>query len=84
MSSRVGKGRIALLLSDTIWLWGKGFDGGGPQVELMRRLAHWLMKEPDLEEESLSADVSGGALNVYDPEISIRRLCRSRERPPPH
>ena len=53
---RVGKGRVALLLSDTIWLWGKNFDGGGPQAELLRRVSHWLMKEPELEEESLTAE----------------------------
>jgi hypothetical protein len=64
MLDRVGKGRVALLLSDTIWLWGKGFDGGGPQAEILRRLAHWLMKEPELEEESLSASVDDGIISV--------------------
>ena len=43
-----------MLLSDHGWLWARGYDGGGPQTELLRRLAHWLMKEPDLEEEALS------------------------------
>ncbi|MDX2222507.1 MAG: hypothetical protein SFV21_07155, partial [Rhodospirillaceae bacterium] len=62
--NRVGEGRVALLLSDTIWLWGKGFDGGGPQSELLRRIAHWLMKEPELEEETLSAEVRGDDLVV--------------------
>ena len=62
--NRVGKGRVALLLSDTIWLWGKGFDGGGPETELLRRTAHWLMKEPELEEESLSATAQGGSLII--------------------
>jgi len=61
---RVGEGRVALLLSDTAWLWGKGFDGGGPQTDLLRRVAHWLMKEPELEEESLTADMQGGSLQV--------------------
>jgi len=61
---RVGEGRVALLLSDTVWLWGKGFDGGGPQVELLRRVSHWLMKEPELEEESLTAEVQGGSLAI--------------------
>ncbi len=61
---RVGKGRVALLLSDTIWLWGKDFDGGGPQVELLRRVSHWLMKEPELEEEALGAEVRDRALMV--------------------
>jgi hypothetical protein len=67
---RVGKGRVALLLSDTIWLWGKGFDGGGPQTELLRRLAHWLMKEPELEEEALSATAQGGNLIVTRQSLS--------------
>jgi hypothetical protein len=61
---RVGQGRVAQLLSDQAWLWARGFEGGGPQAELLRRLAHWLMKEPDLEEEKLSAEVSGGTLNI--------------------
>ena len=61
---RIGKGRVALLLSDTIWLWGKGFEGGGPETELLRRTAHWLMKEPELEEESLSATAQGGSLTI--------------------
>ena len=52
---RVGKGRVAELMSDQTWLWARGFEGGGPQAELLRRLAHWLMKEPELEAENLSA-----------------------------
>ncbi len=52
---RRGSGRVALLLSDHAWLWARGYEGGGPHVDLLRRLAHWLMKEPDLEEEALSA-----------------------------
>jgi hypothetical protein len=51
--ARKGEGRVAQLLSDHGWLWARGYDGGGPQTELLRRLAHWLMKEPDLEEEAL-------------------------------
>ncbi|MFV2091682.1 MAG: hypothetical protein ACC634_01215 [Hyphomicrobiales bacterium] len=61
---RVGEGRVALLLSDQAWLWARGFEGGGPQAELLRRLAHWLMKEPELEEEALKADYRGGRLFV--------------------
>ena len=57
---RVGEGRVAQLTSDQVWLWGRGFEGGGPQLELLRRIAHWSMKEPELEEEALEADVSGG------------------------
>ncbi|MEM9121674.1 MAG: hypothetical protein AAGB03_00025 [Pseudomonadota bacterium] len=61
---RVGEGRIAQLNSDQSWLWARGFDGGGPQAELLRRLAHWLMKEPDLEEERLSAEAEGNRLLI--------------------
>ncbi len=57
--SREGEGRVALLLSDQIWLWARGYDGGGPHADLTRRLAHWLMKEPDLEEEALRATAQG-------------------------
>ena len=61
---RVGKGRVAQLLSDQMWLWARGFEGGGPQAELLRRLAYWLMKEPDLEENDLRAVVEGDRLVV--------------------
>jgi hypothetical protein len=60
----VGEGRVAMLLSDQIWLWSRGHDGGGPQAELLRRIAHWLMKEPALEEEALRARVEAGQLVV--------------------
>ncbi|WP_040610636.1 membrane protein [Oceaniovalibus guishaninsula] len=61
---RVGEGRVALLASDQAWLWSRGYDGGGPQLELLRRLAHWMMKEPDLEEEALEASAEGQAMTV--------------------
>ena len=59
-----GEGRVALLLSDHIWLWARGFEGGGPYTDLLRRLAHWLMKEPDLEEETIKATSRGQTLTV--------------------
>ena len=62
--TRVGEGRVAALLSDHVWLWARKYDGGGPHVELMRRLVHWLMKEPDLEEEQLRARLSGADLVI--------------------
>ncbi len=62
--ARQGEGRVALLLSDQMWLWARGFQGGGPQLELLRRLSHWLMKEPDLEEEALRLKVNGHNLIV--------------------
>jgi hypothetical protein len=61
---RVGEGRVAQIASDQAWLWQRGFEGGGPQSELLRRTAHWLMKEPELEENSLVARVSGNQVTV--------------------
>jgi hypothetical protein len=60
----VGEGRVALLLSDQIWLWSRGHEGGGPQAELLRRVAHWLMKEPELEENALTAEIRNGHLSI--------------------
>lgn len=62
--SREGKGRVALLLSDHSWLWARNFRGGGPHQDLLRRLGHWLMKEPDLEEEALRASARGNVVTV--------------------
>ena len=59
-----GQGRVALLLSDHIWLWARGYEGGGPHLDLLRRLSHWLMKQPDLEEESLRLIVHGRDVTV--------------------
>jgi hypothetical protein len=61
---REGKGRVALLLYDHIWLWARGYEGGGPHLDLLRRLSHWLMKQPDLEEEALRLNVQGHAITV--------------------
>ena len=61
---RVGEGRVALLASDQAWLWDRGFEGGGPQLELLRRLAHWMMKEPELEEEALWAEPVGQRMKI--------------------
>ena len=61
---RRGKGRVALMLSDHAWLWARGFEGGGPYEPLLRRLAHWLMKEPDLEEEHLAARLTSGKVVI--------------------
>ena len=93
--NREGEGRVALLASDQAWLWARGFEGGGPQQELLRRLAHWMMKEPDLEEESLSAAISGSevtitrrslgegarAVTITGPEGAVGQLALSEEQP---
>jgi hypothetical protein len=70
---RIEKGRVAQIYSDHIWLWSRGFEGGGPQAELLRRLAHWLMKEPDLEEEALRVEARGGQLEVERRSLTERR-----------
>jgi hypothetical protein len=62
--SREGEGRVALVLSDQIWLWARGYEGGGPHIDLLRRLSHWLMKQPDLEEEALRLLVHGHEITV--------------------
>jgi hypothetical protein len=59
-----GEGRVAMLLSDHTWLWARGYEGGGPYTDLLRRLAHWLMKEPELEEETLKATSRGQTLTI--------------------
>ena len=76
---RVEKGRVAVLASDQAWLWGRGYEGGGPLLELLRRLAHWMLKEPDLEEENLTATAAGQVvtfsrrtiLEVAPPDLQI-------------
>lgn len=62
--ARQGEGRVALLLSDHIWLWSRGFEGGGPHIDLLRRLSHWLMKQPDLDEEALRLIAQGRNLVI--------------------
>ena len=61
---REGKGRVGLFLSDHVWLWARGYAGGGPYLDLLRRLSHWLMKEPELEEEALRLSVAGGRIQI--------------------
>ena len=68
--NRVEEGRVAVLASDHAWLWGRGYEGGGPQLELLRRLAHWMLKEPELEEEALTATTTGQELTVQRRSIA--------------
>ncbi|WP_424812918.1 hypothetical protein [Roseococcus sp. YIM B11640] len=87
---RVGQGRVALMLSDHLWLWSRGHDGGGPQQELLRRTAHWLMREPELEEEDLTARIEAGRLFIGrrsldsgpPPEVTITAPDNSTRREP--
>jgi hypothetical protein len=73
--NRVGEGRVAMLASDHAWLWNRGFEGGGPQLELLRRLAHWMMGEPELEEDALLAEATGQNMRI------IRRTLRENAAP---
>ncbi len=73
--ARSGEGRAAILLSDQAWLWARGYEGGGPHDELFRRVAHWLMGEPELDEERLTAQVSDG-------QLSAARTTLDEEAPP--
>lgn len=61
---REQKGRVAMFLSDQVWLWARGYQSGGPYLDLLRRLVHWLMKEPELEEEALRLSVRGRSLAI--------------------
>lgn len=61
---RAGRGRVAQLWSDQPWLWARGYDGGGPHGEVLRRLAHWLMQEPELEDERLTLDPTPRGLEI--------------------
>lgn len=67
---RVKDGRVATLMSDQAWLWSKGHEGGGPYNELFRRVAHWLMGEPELEAERLDVQIENDTLKVE--RFSIR------------
>jgi hypothetical protein len=71
MMERVDEGRVALIASDHLWLWARGFENGGPQAELMRRIAHWLMKEPELDEEGLFASVENGELRIEQRSLAV-------------
>jgi hypothetical protein len=68
--SREGEGRVAMLLSDHAWLWARGYEGGGPHAPLLRRLLHWLMREPELEEEALTAHAEGRDLVIERQTLS--------------
>ncbi len=74
---RVGDGRVVLLASDQAWLWDRGYEGGGPQAELLRRIAHWAMSEPELEEEALAGEVDPGALGLTVVRRSMQATVES-------
>ena len=78
---RVGEGRVAQIGSDHIWLWSRGYDGGGPHAELLRRTVHWLMKEPALDERALRIDVDGNVIRVRSRDAQAEELTLSMTKP---
>ncbi len=78
---QVGKGRVAALTSDNVWMWAKGIDGGGPYIGLLRRVAHWLMKEPSLEEDYIKAETHGSAITVSERALTQPPLPVTLTRP---
>ncbi len=82
----VERGRVAVLLSDQLWLWAR-MDDGGPWNDLVRRTAHWLMKEPDLESEQLALRMDGQNLTIIrrsdSPAASVAQLTRPGGRSEP-
>ncbi len=62
--SGAGKGRVGMLLSDQFWLWTRGGLHDGPALPLLRRIVHWLLREPSLEPEHLVADFQDSRLNI--------------------
>lgn len=67
---RQGKGRAALLLSDQLWLWSRAAPHTGPVLPLLRRIVYWLLREPDLEAESLTATLAGPQLEITRQTLS--------------
>lgn len=63
---KVSDGRVAVLASDNIWMWSKGVNGGGPYTELLRNVAHWLMREPELDEDYIKTAVEGNTITVSE------------------
>ena len=78
---KIGEGRVAMLMSDQAWLWSKGFDGGGPYSEMFRRTAHWLMGEPDLDAEKLTATAENGLLAIERRTLEDRAQTVIVEKP---
>ena len=69
--NRVGQGRVAQILSDQSWVWTKSGANKGPQADLLRRLVHWLMKEPELEENELSAKIDNDTILVTKNSLNL-------------
>lgn len=85
--SHVGQGRVAQFASDEFWLWSRNYNGGGPEAELLRRTAHWLMKEPELEETALQAmaapvPVEGQKIATPEPDLAVTNQAKNKPAEP--
>ena len=69
--NRIGQGRVAQILSDQSWVWSRSENNKGPQADLLRRLVHWLMKEPELEENELSAKVEKDTILITRNSLAL-------------
>ncbi len=78
---RVEDGRVAQLASDQIWLWARGYEGGGPHTELLRRIVHWLMKEPELDEKALNVKVHEDKITLQSSEYKQSTLTLTMTKP---
>jgi hypothetical protein len=65
---RIEEGRSAHIASDQIWLWSRGYEGGGPHAIMLRNMVHWLMKEPSLDELALKLTVKDSHILVQKPD----------------
>ncbi|MBI3440795.1 MAG: hypothetical protein HY052_03160 [Proteobacteria bacterium] len=81
---KVSDGRVAVLTSDNIWLWSKGMHGGGPYTELLRNVAHWLMREPELEEDYIKTEVKGNMITISEHDQSDGKTDVTMIRPDGH
>jgi hypothetical protein len=69
--AHAGQGRVGLLLSDQFWLWTRGGPQSGPALPLLRRCVHWLLDEPALEAEALTATLDNGQLTVNRQTLGV-------------
>jgi len=68
--AKFGQGRVGMLLSDQFWLWTRGGAEAGPALPLLRRCVHWLLNEPALEAEALTATIADGQITVQRQTLS--------------
>ncbi len=81
ITDKVGEGRVAVLTSDNIWLWSKFFDTNIVYTDLLRNLAHWLMKEPELEEGFIKTEMQGDRMKVSQRALGSKEMSLTIVKP---